>query len=226
MHCDARTGFVLKFRVYTGKCDSEKDLSLGEKVVLDLTTDVRAGSLVVFDNFFSSVPLMEKLDERKLYSCGTVRSNRKYLPEFIKGEPKSKLMKIKRQPLKRGQHEFKTKGHVAATKWMDSKPVCMLSTAHNPSRAASVNRKMKDGSKTNVSCPEVVSEYNRNMGGVDRFDQLRERYEVGRRSVKWWHRLMYFLIDVSITNSFVLWKMKIGDKKMINWDSDFGWRDS
>lgn len=60
--CDAKTGFVLKFRVYSGKSDTAEDLSLGEKVVLYLITDVRAGSLVVFDNFFSSVPLMEKLD--------------------------------------------------------------------------------------------------------------------------------------------------------------------
>lgn len=161
---DARTGFVLKFRVYTGKCDADNDLSLGEKVMLDLTTDIRAGNVVVFDNFFSSVTLMEKLDEKKLYSCGTVRSNRKHLPAFMKGEPKSKVEQLKRQPLKsklrRGHYEFKTKGHVAATKWMDSKPVSMLSTAHNPFSTA------KNVSKVSVSCPEVVSDYNRNMGGV------------------------------------------------------------
>ncbi len=211
--CDAKTGFVLKFRVYTGKSDSADDLSLGEKVVLELTTDVRAGSLVVFDNFFSSVPLMEKLDERKLFSCGTVRSNRKFLPDFIKGEAKAKGGKPNREKMKRGEYHFQTKGHVAATKWMDSKPVSMLSTAHNPSHITTVKRKMKDGSKVNVSCPRVVSEYNQNMGGVDRVDQLRERYEVGRRSRKWWHRLMYFLFDVTIVNSFVLWSTKTEDKK-------------
>lgn len=87
---DAKTGFIFKFRVYTGKSDSVEGESLGEKVVLDLTTNVRAGSLVVFDNFFASVPLLEKLHDRKLYSCGTVRSTRKHLPDFIKGKPNTK----------------------------------------------------------------------------------------------------------------------------------------
>ena len=45
------------------------------------------------------------------------------------------------------------------------------------------------------------------MGRVDKFDQLRERYVLGRRSVKWWHRIFYFLVDVAIDNSFVLWKI-------------------
>jgi len=52
-----------------------------------------------------------------------------------------------------------------------------------------------------------VAEYNKIMGGVDRFDQLRERYALGRCSVKWWHRIFYFLVDVAIVNSFVMWKI-------------------
>ena len=36
------------------------------------------------------------------------------------------------------------------------------------------------------------------MGGVDHFDQRRERYAIGRRSLKWWHRLFYSLIDLAI----------------------------
>ena len=33
-----------------------------------------------------------------------------------------------------------------------------------------------------IFCPEVVAEY-KIMGGVDKFDQLRERHALGRRSV-------------------------------------------
>lgn len=206
---DAKTGFMFKFRIYTGKSDSVEGESLGEKVVMNLTTNVRAGSLVVFDNFFSSVPLLEKLHARNLFSCGTVRSTRKYLPDIIQREPKSKKLKgskSKQVKLKRGEYQFKTKNHVAATKWMDRKPVCMLSTAHNPKDTTTVQRKNKNGSKTAVPCPKVVAEYNANMGGVDRFDQLRERYGIGRRSTKWWHRLMYFLIDMAIVNGHIMWK--------------------
>ena len=48
------------------------------------------------------------------------------------------------------------------------------------------------------------------MGGVDRFDQRRERYAIGRRSLKWWHHLLYFLIDLVILNSFITWNCKSG----------------
>lgn len=46
----------------------------------------------------------------------------------------------------------------------------------------------------------MVKVYNNIMGGVDSFDQFRERYAIGRRSVKWWHRNFYFLIDLAIVN--------------------------
>ncbi|GFU59328.1 piggyBac transposable element-derived protein 4 [Trichonephila clavipes] len=28
-----------------------------------------------------------------------------------------------------------------------------------------------------------------------------------RRSIKWWHRVLYFLIDLAYTNSFILWQV-------------------
>jgi len=51
------------------------------------------------------------------------------------------------------------------------------------------------------------------VGGVDRFDQRRESYATGRRSLKWWHRLLYFLIDLAILNSFITWNCKNGGQR-------------
>ncbi|GFW48682.1 piggyBac transposable element-derived protein 4 [Trichonephila clavipes] len=45
------------------------------------------------------------------------------------------------------------------------------------------------------------------MIGVDCFDQRRERYQIRRGSVKWWFRIFYFLIDLAITNSFIVWQV-------------------
>lgn len=53
-------------------------------------------------------------------------------------------------------------------------------------------------------CPLAIPEYNKIMGGVDRFDQLRER----RRSVKWWHRIMYWLIELAIVNAYIMFNIK------------------
>ncbi|GFX11959.1 piggyBac transposable element-derived protein 4 [Trichonephila clavipes] len=56
-------------------------------------------------------------------------------------------------------------------------------TAPNPAIMTFVNRTKKDGTKEEVPCPKAVAVYNDVMGGADRFDQRKERYQI-RRSVK------------------------------------------
>ena len=80
----------------------------------------------------------------------------------------------------------------------------MSNVFHPKVGQTSVTRTQKDGSKISVKCPLVTKEYTRRMGGVDRFDQLKSTYTVGRRSKKWWLRIFYFLMDASITNAFIL----------------------
>lgn len=73
--------------VYMGKSsDSDNKGSLGERVVLKMTASIhdKKPVLVVFDNFFTSVRLLQKLRKRNIYSCGTVTRNRKHLPETWK----------------------------------------------------------------------------------------------------------------------------------------------
>lgn len=197
---DSKTGFISKFQIYSGKekksSDSEK--GLGERVVLKLTEDLEGRNcLVAFDNFFTSVSLLEKLYEKQIYSVGTVRKDRAEIPEMMKRKDK----------LQRGEFLFETSGIVAATKWQDSKPVTLLTTAVSPKDITTVQRKNKDGTRATVYCPKVVEIYNKYMGGVDKFDQKKERYAIGRRSLKWWHRIFYFLIDLSVVNSFILYQI-------------------
>lgn len=80
MLCD-KSGYNLKFQVYTGKCENSVVLGLGARVVLDLCEGLEHKNHVVYmDNFFSSNILYEQLLEKNIYACGTVRFNRKYLP--------------------------------------------------------------------------------------------------------------------------------------------------
>ena len=197
---DSTTGYVSSFEIYKGKT-SEKaadNHTLGERVVLNMCNQAKLVSwtVVAFDNFFTSMRLAEELYKRELYCVGTVRVHRKGLPEILK----------KKSKLNRGEFVFATKGVVCAIKWMGNKEVTLLSTSYSPKDVSEVNRRAKDGSQNAVSCPLAIAEYNRIMGGVDRFDQLRERYTVGRRSIKWWHRILYWLIDLAVVNSFIMYK--------------------
>ena len=137
------------------------------------------------------------LRSKDIYAVGTVRVNRRGLPAMMKEKEK----------LSRGEFTYRTKGNIAAIKWMDNKPVTMLTSSSSPRTVERILRRNRDGTRTEISCPKAVATYNRIMGGVDKFDQLRERYAIGRRSVKWWHRIFYYLIDLAIVNAFVMSKL-------------------
>ena len=49
---------------------------------------------------------------------------------------------------------------------------------------ATVQRKQKDGAKVTITCPQVLKDYNQNMGGVDKDNMLGQLYEIDRKSMK------------------------------------------
>jgi len=107
--------------------------------------------------------------------------------------------------LVKGEYKWRSKDNTSYVVWQDTKPVHVVSTAFDPTVVCSVNRTQKDGTTMAVSCPEVICQYTRRMGGVDRFDERRGRYSVSRRSRKWWMRIFFFLVDCAIANSLVLY---------------------
>lgn len=59
--CDAKTGYLYQCDIYTGKDKNADSEGLGYKVVKNLCVNVPKDTLIVFDNFFSSVALLEYL---------------------------------------------------------------------------------------------------------------------------------------------------------------------
>ena len=85
---------------------------------------------------------------------------------------------------------------------MDSKAVHLVSNYHGTD-TTTVQRKERDGTKATVTCPQVVKDYNDYMGGVDMHDMLRQKYGISRKSKKWWHRIFFGLLDMTIVNAFL-----------------------
>lgn len=123
---------------------------------------------------------MQYLYDNGIYSTATVNTNRSDLPKFVK-EQKGKG----KQKLVRGKYKWRVKKDVGFVIWKDTKNVTMLSTAFHPSEKTVCQRTIKDDTKKSFPCPLVVTDYTKRMGGVDRFDQKRGTYEVGRRSRRW-----------------------------------------
>ena len=60
--------------------------------------------------------------------------------------------------------------------------------------------------KVRCSCPLIISNYNSFIGGVDLEDQAICDYFIGRKTMKWWHRVFWRLLDNGITNAYVIYK--------------------
>lgn len=81
-------GYTINIRVYCGKETTPNDNtndSHGVKIVMNLMDKyLDSGRTLYADNFYSSIPLVKRLLQRKSFYCGTLRSNRKGLPkEFV-----------------------------------------------------------------------------------------------------------------------------------------------
>ena len=87
---DAQNGYLCEFQVYTGRSNTSEG-SLGTRVVLDLSQRLNGmHHHLYFDNFFSSVPLLEMLLQKGTYACGTARQSYKEFPPSLKMKGKNK----------------------------------------------------------------------------------------------------------------------------------------
>ena len=85
--CDAKNYYVTNFSIYRGKTDGKREKNQGENVVLSLTEHLQqSGFEITTDNSFTSIPLALKLIKRKnkMTLLGTIRKDKKYIPDIIK----------------------------------------------------------------------------------------------------------------------------------------------
>ena len=153
---------------------------------------------IYYDNFFSSVDLGLDLLRSGLYSCGTLRTNRKGFPKQLKPLVKMELTK-------RGASTTYQQGNLTVSVWQDSRPVVTIATNSDPTTKTTVVRKSRDGTTNSYTCPHSIAAYNRYMGGVDRNDQLRGYYHVRLKCRKFYKYIFWFLFDLSITNAYILY---------------------
>jgi hypothetical protein len=64
-----------------------------------------------------------------------------------------------------------------------------------------------------VFCPQIINQYNKHMGGVDLMDSHIGRHRIKMKSRKWYFRLFYHMLDLTVINSWILFK-KVTHKKI------------
>ena len=203
----ALSGYVLALIPYFGKATT---ITLGNathkfntRIILELVEIVinatkSSGYHVFTDRLYTNLELAKELLMRKIHLTGTIQTNRVGLPNDIKKG------KIKLSPGKHVSFCKSNRYHVLS--WRDKRYVTMLTTFYS-SATRTVQRIAKGNVLEELTKPEVICEYNAYMGGVDKADHYCSSYAFIQKCLKWWRKLYFFVLEVAIVNSFLLYKM-------------------
>jgi hypothetical protein len=208
--CDSSTGYMSRFQVYTGREQgAAPEVGLAHRVVLELIDGLEDGGgiTIYMDNFYTSVPLLIELRAQRVNACGTVRANRKDLPKDLL--PKNVALQ---------KHEYKVAqlNDLSYGIWKDTKPVLILSNFHIPYSVGEVSRTI-NARKQQVEAPKSLADYQVNMKGVDLCDQMSGYYQLHHRSKKWWRRLFFYLLAVSVHNAYIVAKACHRESALRKW---------
>ena len=126
------------------------------------------------DNFFTTLPLLDKLTDMAMHGVGTIQENR------LQGAPLKRKAVLQKET--RGTFDYTLDGKNLLVAWRDNKVVIVaIYFSLNP--VSSIKRWSKAEKK---HIPNPFNQCNANMGSVDLFDQFVSIYRVRIRSKKWW----------------------------------------
>ena len=188
--------YTWNFDIYQGRMSREASFNHSESIVLQLSADILdRGCIIYGDNYYSSIPLAKRLLQRKTYYCGTLRKNRKGIPNTIKSA------KLKKGEIISAMNEDNIKLYC----WKDQRDVHMLSTVpEHGDDLCDTGKKTRSG--VAIKKPKCVIAYNETKKGVDMSDQLAAYNTSLRKNTKWYRKVAFELLTATcVVNSFVLY---------------------
>lgn len=204
MLTDAVNHYCLSFFCYRGATDQTNKEEIRKNglsyvvvhKLLNMGNYFMKGYHVVADNFFTSISLARSLFEKQTYLTGTIRSNRKYIPPFMK------------QKLQEGASKYARNNEILLLAYQEKKSqkknVLLLSTYEKAQNKTTTIRKRNE--QTQVEKPAIVSEYNKHMGGVDTSDMMLYSYLDERRAVKYWKKVVFSIFSRMVLNAYILYQ--------------------
>ncbi|XP_046857868.1 piggyBac transposable element-derived protein 3-like [Xenia sp. Carnegie-2017] len=200
------SGFMHDFEVYEGASEAtvdRSDVGVSGEVVLKLASSLSSGKnhKLFANNYFTSLPLVEKLQERGIQFTGTIRNNR------LKGCPLVSEKDLKSKG--RGSYDMKVylNKKIVVLRWLDKKAVTLISSYCGAQPMGVAKRWSKTEKKfVGIPKPEIVNEYNKFMGGIDLMDMLSSLYRYSIRSRRWYLYIWYHTMTVALVNSWLVYR--------------------
>ena len=201
-----KSGILYDFEFYMGRDILPSTSGLGHKgdIVIRLSENLptNANYKVLMNSKFTSHSLIVALKERGLLSLGTIR------PSRLPGCTFKSVTELKTKG--KGAYEYLTEKstNVIALKWLGThRPVYLASSYSSVHPLKSVTswsssrKKYKD-----YSVPHLLFEYNECTGGVDLHNILVDLYKIDIRAKKYYQRVIFYLIDSCVVNSWLLYR--------------------
>ncbi|XP_072159136.1 piggyBac transposable element-derived protein 4-like [Bemisia tabaci] len=207
--CDSLSGYIVDFLLYLGSkteyTDNYKAGKSGCVVMTLMQPYLGKGYNLFTDNFYTSPTLCQILRFKNTNLCGTVKSNRQGMPRFVVKQKKLRNSSGKKPPkvvkLERGEMQERHTENMMVVRYMDKREVLMLTSMDQFDSTLVQKKNRQDQFK-----PSCVVNYNKNMGAVDKTDMLLSSIESARKTIKWYKKVFFHLMDLSVLNAHVLYK--------------------
>jgi hypothetical protein len=128
-------GYCVQLDPYQGGGATMSELGLGGSVVVKLASVLPTGNYVLyFDNFFTSLRLLQHLSDNNIKATGTVRVNR------IEDCPVLAVDKLKKMTRGASDHRLDSESNILVARWNDNSVVTLASDCHGMQPAGSAQR--------------------------------------------------------------------------------------
>ncbi|XP_055920499.1 piggyBac transposable element-derived protein 4-like [Eupeodes corollae] len=189
MMCDSGTSYMLNAMPYIGRATNTNGLPQGEYYLKELSRPVHGTNRnITCDNWFTSIPATKSmlLAPYKLTIVGTVRSNKREIPEQLKNTRSRQV----------GTSMFAFDGYLT-----------LVSYKPKPSKMVYLLSSCDEGPIINSSTgkPEMIMFYNQTKGGVDTFDQMCSSMSCSRKTNRWPMTMFYGILNIAFVNSYIIY---------------------
>jgi len=179
-------GYIKRWIVYTGKKYNGHSPA---EVVQEFSDHVPEKAHFYFDGLFSNINVFTFLNQKNIFYTASVRKNRKGFPKT----PKKK--DIEKHQTIYFKHEKMT-----YVQFRDNKIMGVVSNFYGPTNITVLSKKNEL-----IDRPLMIYKYNQAARGVDKNNQISSFYFSNRRTIKWYKKLFYYSIEVSISNAYVMY---------------------
>jgi hypothetical protein len=195
----ASDDYLLRLEVYEGKEQRPSVHGATYDLVIRITDGYQNMNHILFmDSWFTSPTVADALKVRGILVCGSVRSNRRGLPAIAKVDIDS---------LAQGDWLHRQREDLCLDVWKDQKVLWLLYNHISPTATTTLKRWNDEGERAAVKCPQAIEDYFLRARSIDIINQLHYSYLMGRKSVRSWSRLVWWLLDMCIINAFKLWSV-------------------